>query len=143
MEANSSGLPSRGAFIPKPRRRSPTQSVVARPLVRLLDLVILRLGVDAHVVDVVAQDLMGKQQPHLDRVIGVVVAEGARPADDVQPLELLEEVVDHRELAGIFQVVDGVCEARPNDVPADDVLGRDECQHFCQVAHEAPGHVVV
>ena len=56
-----------------------------------LDLVVLLVGVDLIEVVVLAQDVLGRQQPGLDRVVGVVVAERAVATDDLQVLELVDE----------------------------------------------------
>ena len=59
-----------------------------------LDLVILLLGIDLIEVVMLAKHVLRRQQTGLDRVIGVVVPERPVPADDLQVLEAVDEVLD-------------------------------------------------
>ena len=74
--------------------------MIALDRITVLDFLILRFSIHGQMIDIITEQLAAQQQPHLDRMVRVVVAEGAAAPDDVQPLEIAQKRLDGGDLSG-------------------------------------------
>jgi len=98
---------------------------------------VLRFGVDRHVIQILAKQLASQQESHLNRVVRIVVAERTAASDGVYARVLLQVSLNDRNLFLIFKIINRVGTFGTNYKHILDVTFFDEAKLFNQILDTA------
>src|ERR1700687_2637378 len=79
--------------------------VIALDPHRAFLLVIFVLGIDFQVIDCITKQAAGKEKPHFNRMIGVVVTKRPAAADDMDSTATGQEGLDRSQFVHVLEVV--------------------------------------